>query len=225
MFLAPQIENMQKRRQFLKIAFGCITGICYLPGLAFSAVQRVSLKAQKTILPNGAKPEGLIHKNPRRLYAGNDQITPLKDFRIMGLSDYEVQLDKWSLEVLGRVKSPLKLTYSQIVALPSLEKKVLLNCPGFFFNRGQWKGISMKPLLEKAAMEKCATHVTFSGPEGQYEKAAEFPIEHILSNRVFLAYGVNGKALPQKHGFPLRVVAASYVGDEWVKYVYKMKIR
>jgi len=82
-----------------------------------------------------------------------------------------------------------------------------------------------KPLLEKAAMEKGAIHVTFSGPEGQYEKAAEFPIDHILSNRVFLAYGVNAKALPQKHGFPLRVVAASYDGDDWVKYVYKMQIR
>ena len=159
------------------------------------------------------------------MYAANEQITPLKDFGIMGLSDYEVDLKKWRFEISGRVKSPLKLTYSEIISLPSIEKEVLLNCPGFFFNRGQWKGISMKPILEKAKIEKEATHVTFSGPEGQHEKISEFPIEHILSNRVFLAYGVNGETLPQKHGFPLRVVAASYVGDEWVKYVYKMKLR
>jgi sulfoxide reductase catalytic subunit YedY len=39
---------------------------------------------------------------------------------------------------------------------------------------------------------------------------------------VFLAYQVNGQALPKKHGFPLRVVAEGYYGGDWVKYVYKV---
>ena len=46
----------------------------------------------------------------------------------------------------------------------------------------------------------------------------------VLSNKVFLAYAVNGEALPQKHGFPLRVVAEDYFGDFWVKFVYSMKV-
>ena len=29
---------------------------------------------------------------------------------------------------------------------------------------------------------------------------------------------------PEKHGFPLRVVAEGYYGDDWVKYVYKMTL-
>ena len=157
-------------------------------------------------------------------HAGNDQLTPLKDFGTMGLSDYEADLNQWRLELSGRVAFPLKLTYAEITSLPSIEKEVLLNCPGFFFNRGLWKGISMKALLEKAGVEQGAEQVSFSGPLGQDEKTAEFPLEHVLSNWVFLCYGVNGQALPQKHGYPLRVVAASYAGDEWVKYVYKMKL-
>ena len=40
----------------------------------------------------------------------------------------------------------------------------------------------------------------------------------------FLAYGVNGKTLPKKHGFPLRVVAEGYYGSDWVKYVYKVSV-
>jgi sulfoxide reductase catalytic subunit YedY len=160
----------------------------------------------------------------RLLHAGKEPLTPLKEFGTMGLTDYEADIDRWRLEISGRVISPFHLTYSEIISLPSFEKEVLLNCPGFFFNRGQWKGVSMKTLLEKAGVEKGANQVSFSGPRGQHEKVAEFPMEHILSDRVFLAYGVNGQTLPQKHGFPLRVVAASYAGDEWVKYVYKMKI-
>ena len=48
---------------------------------------------------------------------------------------------------------------------------------------------------------------------------ATFPLEDILSDRVFLAYGVNSVTLPQKHGFPLRLVAEGYPGSDWVKYV------
>ncbi|UCD32648.1 MAG: molybdopterin-dependent oxidoreductase [Desulfobacterales bacterium] len=59
------------------------------------------------------------------------------------------------------------------------------------------------------------THVTFSGPKKRYEKVERFPIEDVFSSKVFLAYGVNGEALPQKHGFPLRVVAEGYYGDFW----------
>ena len=53
------------------------------------------------------------------------------------------------------------------------------------------------------------------------EKTSRFPIEDIHSNKVFLACNVNDKTFPEKHGFPLRVVAEDYYGD-WVKYVYKI---
>ncbi len=66
----------------------------------------------------------------------------------------------------------------------------------------------MGRLLEKAKVDKGVTHVTFSGPNGEYERS--FPIGDILSDKVFLAYGVNGQTLPKKHGFPLRVVAEDY---------------
>jgi sulfoxide reductase catalytic subunit YedY len=79
--------------------------------------------------------------------------------------------------------------------------------------------------VEKAGVEQGVEQVSFSGPRGQHEKEADFPLEHVISNRVFLAYGVNGQTLPQKHGYPLRIVAASYAGDEWVKYVHKMNLK
>jgi len=44
------------------------------------------------------------------------------------------------------------------------------------------------------------------------------------SDKVFLAYEVNGKPLPQRHGFPLRAVAEDSFGYDWVKYVYKVEV-
>ncbi|HHP7236161.1 MAG TPA: molybdopterin-dependent oxidoreductase [Desulfobacterales bacterium] len=39
------------------------------------------------------------------------------------------------------------------------------------------------------------------------------------SDQVFLDYEVNGVPLPQKHGFPLRLVAEDHYGARWVKSV------
>jgi DMSO/TMAO reductase YedYZ molybdopterin-dependent catalytic subunit len=79
----------------------------------------------------------------------------------------------------------------------------------------------MKDLLGKAVMESGVTHIVFtSAAENSYKK--KFPMAEVLSDRVFLAYRVNGKALPIRHGFPLRVVAEGYYGSNWIKYVGRM---
>ena len=213
---------MNRRREFLKISMGFFGSIGLFLNPLFSAVQWAYAQAKKTILPKGTKRESLVYKNPRLLDTRNLEITKLKDFGTMGISDHDVNLNEWRLEVTGRLSKPLRLTYSEILAIPSVEKRVLLICPGFFANHGEWKGISMKTLLERAGAEKDATHVTFSGPRGLYGKQETFPIDDVLQNKVFLAYGVNGEALPRRHGFPLRVVAEGYHGDDWVKYVYKV---
>ena len=61
-------------------------------------------------------------------------------------------------------------------------------CPGFFAHHGRWKGISMTTLLQKAKVKDGATLLTFSGPEGKYEKTERFYLKDALSNKVFLAY-------------------------------------
>jgi hypothetical protein len=35
---------------------------------------------------------------------------------------------------------------------------------------------------------------------------------------------MNGETLPQKHGFPLRLVAAGWAGDSWVKWITGIKV-
>jgi DMSO/TMAO reductase YedYZ molybdopterin-dependent catalytic subunit len=213
---------MKERRQFLKLIMGLFAGSYLLFGPFFSALRWAYAKIQKTILPKGTKRESLISKDPKSLDTRNLETTPLKDFGTMGTSDYEVNLSEWRLEVDGRVKKPLRLTYSEILSLPAIEKDILLICPGFFANNGRWKGVSMKGLIERAGVEKDVRHVSFRGPRGTSEKVETFPIEDVLADKVFLAYGVNGETLPKRHGFPLRVVAEDYYGNDWVKYVYKM---
>lgn len=178
----------------------------------------------KTIVPKGTKLNDLRDKNPKDLDASSLEITPLKDFGTMGLDDYSVDIEKWRLVVEGEVATPLSLSYDQVINLVSIERTVLMICPGVFVNNGVWKGVPVKELLKMAQVKPDVNYVTFRGPMGNYEKAFRVSIEEALADKVFLAHTVNGRPLPRKHGFPLRVVGEGYYGYEWVKYVYKVTV-
>ena len=214
---------MKTRRQFIKISVKFLSSLGLLLSNFGIWLTKAYARAKRFLVPKGTELSTLINKNPATLDTRNLEILPLKDFETMGLTDHEVDLQSWRLFIDGNVAVPTQLTYSRLVELPSIERDVLMICPGFFVNHGKWKGISMMTVLDPARMKADTTHIVAYGPQGRSEKAERFPIVDIRSNKVFLAYQVNGERLPQKHGFPLRIVAEDYYGDEWVKYVYKIE--
>jgi sulfoxide reductase catalytic subunit YedY len=164
----------------------------------------------------------LKNKNPKDVDASNLEITPLKDFGTMGLDDYQADTQVWRLIVEGDVENRLAIGYRELLELPAIEKPVLMICPGIFVNHGLWKGVSITNLLNLAGVKSGVNYITFRGPDGNYEKVLRAPLNDIAAEKVFLAHHVNGESLPQKHGFPLRLVAEGYYGYDWVKYVYKI---
>jgi DMSO/TMAO reductase YedYZ molybdopterin-dependent catalytic subunit len=211
------------RRQFMKRAIRLLAGIGLLWNLISNACQNAWAQTKRVILPKGTSMTGLVHRNPATLDTRNLEVIPLEKFETMGLTDHEVDLATWRLEITGTVKKPLKLTYSQLLQMPVLARNVLLICPGFFTNHGQWQGVSIAQLLQAAEAQSGITHVSIRGPEGRYAKVERFPIAEIVSDKVFLAYQVNGQVLPQKHGYPLRVVAEDHYGSDWVKFVHHIE--
>ncbi len=214
---------MKTRRQFIKFSVKFLSGL----GVFFSTIGTWLTKAyaqtKRILVPRGTDLSALRNENPATLDARNLEVLPLKDFQTMGLTNHEVDLKSWRLLIDGNVTVPTRLPYSAIRELPAIERNVLMICPGIFTNYGRWKGISLMTVLDLAQINAGTTHITVYGPQGPYEKVERFPIADIRSDKVFLAYQVNGKKLPQKHGFPLRIVAEDYYGDEWVKYVYKIE--
>ena len=215
---------MKKRRRFIKNLFGLFVGLGFFLSPTALWVRKAFAKVKKIILPQGTRPETLKGKDPSNLDTRNLKPTPIENFRTMGTTNHRVDLKTWQLEISGHIQRPLQLSYPKIIQMPAIEKNVLLICPGIFSFHARWTGISVSTILEMVQLRPGATHVSFTGPVGKYEKVERFPIGDILSNKVFLAYRVNGEDLPQKHGFPLRVVAEGYFGSEWVKYVYKIMV-
>ena len=214
---------MKTRRQFIKFSLKCLSGLVMFFATIGTWLRNGYAQAKRIVVPRGTDLSTLRSENPATLDTRNLEVLPLKEFQTMGLSDHEVDLTSWRLLIDGNVAKPTRLPYSRILKLQSIERNVLLICPGVFVNHGRWKGISLMTVLNLAGMIADTTDIIVSGPQGDYEKVETFPIADIRSDKVFLAYQVNGERLPQKHGFPLRIVAEDYYGDDWVKYVYKIE--
>lgn len=207
------------RREVIKLVLSICAGASVYSGKIGSDLRTAYAKVKKVFLPKGTKMSTLISKDPAELDAGNLDTTPMTEFDVMGQTEHKADLDEWRLSLSGAIETPKIITYEELGKLPSIERNVLLICPGFFAYNGLWKGISMVPLLTDAKLKPEVTRVKFSGPKGGGQKSKEFSIEEVVTEKVFLAYQVNGKPLPQRHGFPLRLVAEDHYGEVWVKYV------
>jgi len=172
-------------------------------------------KARK-ILPKGFSKNQLTDMNPAEVDSRNLEIDPLSQFGTMGPTDAAIDVKTYRLKVTGEVGRTLSLSYDQLLKYPFVTEDVLLICPGFFANNGRWTGVSFAPLLQEAKIKTGAKYVDIKGAHG---KVVRIPLEDLDKKRIFLAYRVNGEPLPQKHGFPLRLVYEDAFGYDWVKYV------
>ena len=149
----------------------------------------------------------------------------MKLFGTMGTTKAGHHKGAWRLSLVGLIGKPLELTYEQMTALPKLEKRALLICPGFFAYYANWTGFSLGALLRQAGLDPKARWVDIEGgPPDDLNKQEHFELKDVLADKVFLAYAVNGEKLPEKHGFPLRTVVIDEYGGTWVKYVQKITV-
>ncbi len=199
---------MWTRRTFL------ISSILTLP--FFSKFVSTLWSQTKKIFPKGFRKDELNNMNPKEIDNRNLEIDPIDQFGTMGPTDVVVPPETYRLKITGKVGRPLSLSYNEILKYPSLTETILLICPGFFSNNGRWTGVNLKSLLQEAQIKKEALHIDVNGAQG---KSVRIELKTIDEKRIFLAYLVNGETLPQKHGFPLRLVYEDAYGSDWVKYV------
>jgi sulfoxide reductase catalytic subunit YedY len=192
---------------------------------AFFGIDRVFATPRRRLLQRETDLQSLKNEHPAALDTRLLDIQPIEQFKTMGASDHVVDPDRWRLIVTGKVQLPVDLTYAELLALPAVEENVLLICPGVFTIHARWKGVAVREILEIARVRADAATITLHGPPGAYEKVEGFQPDEVAAGRVFLAYAVNGRTLPGKHGFPLRAVAPDRFGSDWVKYVYKIEVR
>jgi DMSO/TMAO reductase YedYZ molybdopterin-dependent catalytic subunit len=211
-----------QRRQFAFL-MAAIAGRIALACSPLSLLLKKAWGQTRRLLPAQTELGSLIYEDPDQLDPRQMPITPMAQFDTMGLTEYPVDAARWRLSISGAVSQPLTFTLDQLKALPAVERDVLLICPGAFAYYARWQGTCLNAILQQAGISSRATHVEVTGPSGKYYKMERFSLELVRAEKVFLAYGVNGVPLPEKHGFPLRVVAEDQVGSQWIKFVDKIE--
>ena len=251
---------MMNRRTALQGGAALLAG-----GGMFGSSSLAGFAAENVTLPfeNGERP--LVKYPQKRLMIGltsrppqletpfsifdEGPITPNNAFFVRyHLADVPLNIDpdKFTLEIKGRVDRPLKLSLMDIRSLPATELVAVNQCSGNSrgfsdprvaggqlangaMGNARWRGVPLKTLLDKAGVQQDAKQVTFNGMDGPImERTPDFvkalDIDHARDGEVMLAYEMNHEDLPILNGFPLRLIVPGYYGTYWVKHLNEIHV-
>jgi DMSO/TMAO reductase YedYZ molybdopterin-dependent catalytic subunit len=135
----------------------------------------------------------------------------------------DIDIETYRLKISGAVDTPLSLSLEEIHSMPAQREFVVLECPGFFTDEGNWTGVRIADLLDKAGVKQEAAQVQFIAADGGY--SATMKLEEVRGEGMLIAYAFEDKPLPKVHGYPLRVVAKDQQGNRWVKWLGEIVVR
>jgi DMSO/TMAO reductase YedYZ molybdopterin-dependent catalytic subunit len=140
--------------------------------------------------------------------------------------DPKVDGKLWRLEITGRVQTRQSYKLERLKSLPAVEQETTLMCISNGLDAGlmsnaKWKGVPMKALLAAASPLAGATKVRLHGVDNYTDT---FPLEKALDPTTLVVYEMNGETLPDRHGFPARVIVPGYFGEKHVKWITRIEV-
>jgi DMSO/TMAO reductase YedYZ molybdopterin-dependent catalytic subunit len=130
---------------------------------------------------------------------------------------------EWSLLVDGFVQRPLNLTLNELVAMPRSTVYAELYClpavgsSGVLVDHGNWTGVRLELLLEKAGVSPQAVKVAFYAEDGF---TTDLTVTTAMREDIVLAYEKDGKPLPEK----LRLAVPNMWGYKWIKWLIHIEV-
>jgi DMSO/TMAO reductase YedYZ molybdopterin-dependent catalytic subunit len=211
-------EDPGARRRFLTEAAAFLGGALAVGvlGRMWGQSRDVSAARAKVALPTPVSPApelpaDLDLPDLARFVTNNDTF-----YRIdTALTLPQVDPATWQLKIHGRVRTPITLTYAQLLARPMIERYATLTCVsnevgGSLVGNARWLGVPVKDLLAEAGPLPGADQVVGRSVDGF---TAGAPTEVLMDGRdALLAVGMNGEPLPIAHGFPVRLVVPGLYG-------------
>ncbi|MFT7475874.1 MAG: DMSO/TMAO reductase YedYZ molybdopterin-dependent catalytic subunit [Verrucomicrobiales bacterium] len=134
----------------------------------------------------------------------------------------EMDLDAWSMEIVGRANSTIAMnTMDDVLALPFEEMTVEHKCVEGWSEVVTWGGTPFSNLAEVYSSDAQAPFVNLETPDGDYYVSLDR--DSMLHSQTFLAWELNGDALTQLHGAPLRLVTPLKYGIKQIKRIGRIE--
>jgi DMSO/TMAO reductase YedYZ molybdopterin-dependent catalytic subunit len=160
--------------------------------------------------------------------SGVQPITPNDLFYCVtkNVVDPRVDVGLWHLEVNGLVQRPATWRFNDLKAFSQVEQETTLMCISNGLDAGLlsnaiWKGFPLRDLLDQAGPLSGAARVRLHGVDNYTDTIT---LGKAMMPTTLLAYEMNGAPLPDRHGYPLRVIVPGYFGEKHVKWLTRIEL-
>ena len=129
---------------------------------------------------------------------------------------------EWCLPVEGLVNRPVTLSLEDLKRFPQQTQITSHICEQGWSAIAQWTGAPLLQVLEAAGgIKPEARYVVIDAYGGWYEGYDMFDVVH---PQTILAYGMNGKDLPQGNGAPVRLRVERHCGYKQLKFIKSIQV-
>ncbi|MHA6780194.1 molybdopterin-dependent oxidoreductase [Pseudonocardia saturnea] len=150
-------------------------------------------------------------------------ITPIEKFYTVtkNVVDPRVDAARWRFGVGGAVGSARTWSMEDLLAMPQTTQETTLMCISNGVGDGlesnaMWTGVPLADLLGPVGVSGDAVEVLLTAVDGYSDT---FSIEKALDPTTLLAFRMNGAELPQRHGYPARLVVPGMFGEKNLKWI------
>ncbi|MGV8847184.1 molybdopterin-dependent oxidoreductase [Tessaracoccus sp.] len=160
-----------------------------------------------TPLPDGAQVPG-----------NTSFTTSIDDFyRVdIALTTPAYSTEDWTLTLDGEVENPMTITYDELMAMPMIERDITLTCVsnevgGPYVGTARWMGVPFSDLLPMLGVKPGVDQLFSYSMDSGY--TCSTPFQAISDGRdAMIVVGMNGEILPNKNGFPARMLVPGLFG-------------
>jgi DMSO/TMAO reductase YedYZ molybdopterin-dependent catalytic subunit len=129
-----------------------------------------------------------------------------------------ISLERWSFEINGLVKKPVRWSWEEFQRLPSGLYTVDIHCVTKWTKLDtQWEGVSIDTLLESIEIDQNVHFVT-AFCDGGY--TTNMSLNEIIGGKAFVGFKYDGAPLAAEHGGPARLVVPAlyfWKSAKWVR--------
>jgi methionine sulfoxide reductase catalytic subunit len=132
----------------------------------------------------------------------------------------------YKLKVSGMVDNPVELSIDEMKALGDEESITMHHCIQGWSGIAQWRGISMRKLIELVKPKPYAKVIAFYSFGGSLYGGVYYDTQQIynaMKPGCLLAFEMNGKPLPAVYGAPLRLRVEDQLGYKMVKWIERIE--
>ena len=138
-----------------------------------------------------------------------------------------IDAESWSLTIDGMVDNPVTLTYDDLMKMPMIERNITLTCVsnevgGPYVGNAKWLGVPFADIIKMVGVQEGVEQVYSHSEDGGY--TCSTPYQAVSDGRdAMIVVGMNGEVLPDKNGFPARMLVPGLFGfvsaTKWLKRI------